>query len=572
MPVDCSGENDALDVRADALQIVCRHALPDAHHVLLDDRAFIEILGRVVRCRADQLDPSLTRLDVGVRSHERRQERVMDVDDGAADVLEKLAGQDLHVAGEHDEVDVAREHFQHLLLGLRFAPVLDRDVVVGGAELLDLTSEIGVVRDDGEQVELEVVASPAPEQVEQAVLAPRNENRDAFAFAREDEPRVHREPLDDRGQLRTHPFSIAIESGEMELHSQEERSAFGIGRVLVGADDVRAEYGQLTGECGDDPLPVSTRDDEACSVGLKHEGNRGALRLVAVRMLWSLLYTIRASMSPSCECRYELLPFRRGEEQAAEVAPPLRLTVTSSPKHGIDRSIDYAERLCALGHRVTVHLAARMVRNREHLDAILARTTETGVDDVFVIGGDLPEPIGPYSSAGELLDVLGDHPQRPVAIGVAAYPEGHPLIGDRQLQTALEHKARLATYMVTQICYDANVLLAWLSRLRASGIALPLYAGATGQVDRRRLLEMSVRVGVGPSLRFLRTQRGIGRLLRGSTDAGQRFYEAIDAERADPRLGIVGFHFFTFNELVATWRWQQAQCPNGDRPAIDALV
>ena len=277
-------------------------------------------------------------------------------------------------------------------------------------------------------------------------------------------------------------------------------------------------------------------------------------------------------MSPSCECRYELLPFRRSEEQAAEIAPPLRLTVTASATHPIDQSVDYAERLCALGHRVTLHLAARMVRDAEHLDAILARTTEAGVDDLFVIGGDLPEPVGRYASAGELLDVLADHPQRPAAVGVAAYPEGHPLIDDRQLEEALASKAQLATYMVTQICFDPDVLLAWLSRLRASGNALPLYAGVTGQLDRRRLLEMSVRVGVGPSLRFLRKQRGIGRLLRGSADATLRFYEAIAAERADPRLGIAGFHFFTFNELVATWRWQQSHCADEDRRAVDVLV
>lgn len=65
-------------------------------------------------------------------------------------------------------------------------------------------------------------------------------------------------------------------------------------------------------------------------------------------------------MSPLCDCRYELLPFRRSEEQAAEIATPLRLTVTASARHGIDRSVGYAERLCALGHRVTLHLAARM--------------------------------------------------------------------------------------------------------------------------------------------------------------------------------------------------------------------
>lgn len=275
-------------------------------------------------------------------------------------------------------------------------------------------------------------------------------------------------------------------------------------------------------------------------------------------------------MSACCECRYEVLPFRSSEEQASEIATPLRLTVTASPKQGLDRSVDHAVRLRALGHRVTLHLAARMVESRRHLEAILARTAEAGIDDLFVIGGDLPEPLGPYGSAAELLEHLTDHPLRPAAVGFAAYPEGHPSIDDRQLETALGYKARLATYMVTQICFDADVLLAWLTQLRANGIATPLYAGAAGQVDRRRLLEVSVRVGVGPSLRFLRRQRSVGRLLRGPGDAAQRFYDAIDAERADPRLGIVGFHLFTFNALVATWRWQQERCAGHDRPAADA--
>jgi methylenetetrahydrofolate reductase (NADPH) len=277
-------------------------------------------------------------------------------------------------------------------------------------------------------------------------------------------------------------------------------------------------------------------------------------------------------MSPLCEHRYEVLPFPRSEEQAAEIAAPVRLTLTASAKHGIDRSVAYADRLRALGHRVTLHLAARMVRDREHLDAILARTDAAGIDDLFVVGGDVTRPAGSYGSAGELLEVLAGHPLKPAAIGVAAYPEGHPLIGDRELEAALADKTKLATYMVTQICYDADVVLAWLSRVRTRGVTLPLYAGVTGQVDRRRLLEISMRVGVGPSLRFLRKQRSVGRLLRGAGDTTQRFYDTIDARRDDPELGIAGFHFFTFNELTATWRWQQARCARDDRRAAETAA
>lgn len=274
-------------------------------------------------------------------------------------------------------------------------------------------------------------------------------------------------------------------------------------------------------------------------------------------------------MSAYCACRYEVLPFRSSAEQAAEIAPPLRLTVTASAKHGIDKSVEHALKLRELGHQVTLHLAARMVESRQHLEAILGRASEAGIDDLFVIGGDVHASHGPYSSAAELLEELSDHPLRPAAIGVAAYPEGHPLIDDQLLEAALERKAQLASYMVTQICYDPELLLAWLRRLRANGIALPLYTGATGQVDQRRLLEISVRIGVGPSLRFLRKQRGISQLLRGSRSATRRFCEAIDTARVDPGLGIVGFHFFTFNELVATWQWQQERCAETDPPVVD---
>lgn len=275
-------------------------------------------------------------------------------------------------------------------------------------------------------------------------------------------------------------------------------------------------------------------------------------------------------MSALCACRYEVLPFRSSAEQAAEIATPLELTVTASPRHGTDRSLDHALSLRALGHHVALHLAARMVESRRHLDAILARAAEAEIDDLFVIGGDLHEPRGPYGSASDLLEDLVGHPLQPAAIGVAAYPEGHPLIEDRELEAALKRKAQAASYMVTQICFDPDALLAWLTQVRENGIDLPLHVGATGQVDQRRLLEVSVRVGVGRSLRFLRKQRGVGRLLRGSGDATERFCDTIDAASSDPRLGIVGFHFFTFNELVATWRWHQGRCMRDERPTVDA--
>src|ERR1700683_3168298 len=87
--------------------------------------------------------------------------------------------------------------------------------------------------------------------------------------------------------------------------------------------------------------------------------------------------------------RYELLPFGRVYEQAAELPQPVRLTVTCSPMHGPDRTVQVASRLREAGHAVTVHVAARMVRDRAHLDLLLAGIADGGADDLFLIGGDI---------------------------------------------------------------------------------------------------------------------------------------------------------------------------------------
>jgi methylenetetrahydrofolate reductase (NADPH) len=256
------------------------------------------------------------------------------------------------------------------------------------------------------------------------------------------------------------------------------------------------------------------------------------------------------------EPRYEILPFGDVEEQAAQTGEPLRLTVTTSPKHGIDRSLDVAIRLRALGHNVTLHVAARMVRAESHLDEILERCLGVGIDDLLVIGGDAPDPLGPFTDAGELLDVLQDRP-RPERIGIGAYPEGHPLIPTQVLEAALAHKARIADYIVTQLCFDAQTLLTWVDRLRERGIDRPVYIGAVGAVERRRLLEISTKIGVGLSLRFLRNQHGLTALVRSPADTAGTFYDSVAPQLGAPRRGIVGFHFFTFNDLLGTRRWQE---------------
>jgi methylenetetrahydrofolate reductase (NADPH) len=101
------------------------------------------------------------------------------------------------------------------------------------------------------------------------------------------------------------------------------------------------------------------------------------------------------------------------------------------------------------------------------------------------------------------------------------------------------------------------VLVRWLEGLRARGIAQPAYVGVVCPVERLRLLEISTKIGVGTSLRFLRKQRGIATLFRKPADTAARFYDRVApaVDRGDH--GLAGFHFFTFNDLLGTREWYE---------------
>lgn len=265
--------------------------------------------------------------------------------------------------------------------------------------------------------------------------------------------------------------------------------------------------------------------------------------------------------------QFEVLPLDRTEEEVARLPEPVQLAVTCSPRQGPDEAVDVARRLAALGHGVTVHVAARMIRDRAHLDDLLGAMARAGVDDLFLIGGDASPPHGEYASAAELLAAVCEHPHRPQSIGIAGYPEGHPQIDPETLAAALEEKSACSDYVTTQLCFDPDAVLAWVDDIRERGITLPVLVGVPGAVDRRRMLKMAMHVGVGPSVGFLRKQRGLRRLLGRSTSAADRIYNALEPCLDDERRNLMGFHYYTFNQLVDTWNWEREKRGAESRPA-----
>jgi methylenetetrahydrofolate reductase (NADPH) len=253
---------------------------------------------------------------------------------------------------------------------------------------------------------------------------------------------------------------------------------------------------------------------------------------------------------------FELIPLRDASERAEALPPGAATTVTASPSHGIESTVELCEALAARGHAATPHLAAHMFRDRGHLREVLERCRGAGIGEAFVIGGDAKDR-GELHDGLSLLRAMQELGHPFTRIGVAAYPEGHPSIPEDVLLSSLKRKQELAGYMTTQMSFDANAISSWIARMRASGVTLPIHIGLPGVTEKRRLLRMAARIGVGGSVRYLRKNRQLMGVVLRRSFAPDRLLRSLAPTLADPLADIRALHLFTFNQVEATVAWRQ---------------
>ena len=255
--------------------------------------------------------------------------------------------------------------------------------------------------------------------------------------------------------------------------------------------------------------------------------------------------------------KLEILPLDGVLPQLAALERGATLSITASPAKGLNASLDMAELLRRDGFRVVMHLAARMITDRAHLDRLLERMDAAGVDQAFVIGGDA-SPAGAYPDALSLLRALAEREHHLREIGIGSYPQGHAVIADEALLAALAAKAPFADYMTTQLCFDPAATASWIRDRRREGLTLPVDIGLPGAIDVPRLLRISMRIGVTDAARFVSKQGGLlTRLLRPGGYRPDRLLHDLAPMLAEPAAGVRGLHVFTFNQVEQTEAWRR---------------
>ena len=261
------------------------------------------------------------------------------------------------------------------------------------------------------------------------------------------------------------------------------------------------------------------------------------------------------------DARFELMPFESFDEEIEHLPEDATIAVTTSPQLGIETTVERTEQAAELGYDISPHIAARYVEDREQLDDIARRLTDAGVTDIFVPGGDREEPAGEFESAHDLLVALDELGHSFEEVGITGYPEGHDFLDDETLAEAMERKEPYATYIVTQLCYDPDAVIGWIEDLREDGFNLPVEVGIPGVMNYQRLLQISQKVGVGDSIKFLRKTTGVLGFVK-QLVGSRGVYEPDDLVDGlapyvdDDHYNLRGIHIYTFNQTPDTESWR----------------
>jgi methylenetetrahydrofolate reductase (NADPH) len=254
---------------------------------------------------------------------------------------------------------------------------------------------------------------------------------------------------------------------------------------------------------------------------------------------------------------FELIPLKNALEQASHIPAGRTVSITASPSHTIDATVELAIELERAGLRAIPHLSAHMIRDRAHLATILDRLADAGIDRAFVVGGDTDEP-GEFLDGLSLLRAMADLDKLPEELGCPCYPQGHPDIPDDALLQALRDKAPFVHYMTTQLCFDPKATASFIAASRAEGITLPVKLGIPGAAEIPKLLSISARIGVKDASKFvLKNYRFVGQLLRaGGIYRPGALLRKLAPLIADPAAKVLGLHVYTFNNVAATEVWR----------------
>jgi len=253
------------------------------------------------------------------------------------------------------------------------------------------------------------------------------------------------------------------------------------------------------------------------------------------------------------------------DSAAERLEPGTEVYFTWIPGEDFSKAVAPAAKLRKAGLFPVPHIGARHLESTAQLDELLAQFAGAGVDRVLLIGGERDKPLGPYDASIQVMQsgLLQKH--NILRAGISGFPEGHPKISEQVLGESTVAKMKygreigLTLQIVTQFVFEGEPIAAWLKKLRALGVDLPVRLGLAGPAGIATLTRYALHCGVGNSIKALTKSASFGKLLT-ERDPEPVIRELMAASpNSDPSaLGVAALHFYTFGGLKKTVEWINA--------------
>ncbi|MDQ7019079.1 MAG: methylenetetrahydrofolate reductase [NAD(P)H] [Robiginitomaculum sp.] len=204
------------------------------------------------------------------------------------------------------------------------------------------------------------------------------------------------------------------------------------------------------------------------------------------------------------------------------------------------------------GLKVAAHLTC-VGASKADVDAVARAYHEAGITSIVALRGDPPEGAGAvyaphpdgYAYASDL--IAGLKRIADFDISAAGYPEMHPESPDwaAEIENLKRKVDAGANRIITQFCFNPDTLIAYVERVRAAGINLPIIPGIMLQPNFAGLKRMATLCGT-------QVPDGMHAMFEGLEDdePTRRLLAASIAANYCTRLqqeGLHAFHFYTLN-------------------------
>ena len=253
------------------------------------------------------------------------------------------------------------------------------------------------------------------------------------------------------------------------------------------------------------------------------------------------------------------------EEISALIPRGTQVYLPLLPNRTLAESVPAAERLAREGMIPVPHIAARRLASETELSETLEQMRdEAGVTSVLVIAGDTDEIAGPYAGSLDLLESGLLDRAGITNIGIAGYPEPHPLIPEPVIWETLRRKCRIAASspaefrIVSQFTFSSQSVIDWVHELRQNDVTLPVTVSVPGPAKLRTLLAYARRCGVSTSLRQLTRNRKAILGLATVSAPDQVVTGLARHKRSSPDDAVAGVLFNVFGGFEETARWIRA--------------